>query len=159
MPRAVTVTRVITPVWWRARIVSVRDTLRVVFMEADTVTIRVLLAWSSLFSALALLVHPDKFKHPAYVVMAQFGSEHWWALCFLIHFIGVHWRIFERSKSRPNWALLINTFGFAIWFTSTVSICWAVGSVGVATSMSFTLCFASAWSLYRTGLGKEVVTL
>lgn len=151
--------RLVKPIWWRKNVISVRDTLRLVFMEADTVTIRVLLAWSSFFSAIALLVHPNKFMHPAYQVVAQFGSEHMWAAYFMLHFLGVHWRIFERSKSRPNWALAINTFGFAIWFISTAGICWAAGSVGIATSMSFTLCFASAWSLYRTGLGREVVTL
>lgn len=149
----------LSPVWFRARLLLAKDTARIIFMEADTVTIRVLLAWSSFFASISLLIHPDKFNLPAYQVVAQFGNERMWAAYFMLHFIGVHWRIFERSKSRPNWALAINTFGFAIWFISTTSISLAVGSVGIATSMSFTLCFASAWSLYRTGLGRDVVTL
>jgi O-antigen/teichoic acid export membrane protein len=148
-----------TDVWMKARCLMIQDTLRLVFMEADTVTIRVLLATSSLFAATALLVDPGKFKQPAYSVVAQFGSVYMWALYFFLHFIGTYWRIFERSKSRPTWALAINTFGFAIWFVATASISWAVGSVGIVTSMGFTLCLASAWSLYRTGLGRDVVSL
>lgn len=148
-----------TRVWFCARFISFRDTARLVFMEADTTTIRLLLAWSSFWSALGLIFDDDKFQLPAYAVVAQFGNEKMWTLYFLAHFIGVHWRVFERSKSRPRWALAINCFGFAIWFVSTVGIAWAVGGIGIPIAMSMTLCMASAWALYRTGLGKDVVTL
>jgi hypothetical protein len=148
-----------TRVWFCARYLSFRDTFQLVFLQADTVTIRLLLAWASFFSALSLIFHPDKFKAPAYAVVANFGDEHAWALYFLIHWIGVHWRVFERSRSRPKWALAINIWGFSLWFISAVGVSWSVGNVGINTSLSLTMCVASAWSLYRTGLGRDVVSL
>lgn len=133
-------------------------TTRKIFLGADTTTIRLLLAWSSLMSSLALIADPNKFDGPAYAVVKLFGTEHAWALYFFAHFIGVHWRLYD-PVARPRCALAINIFGFAVWFISTMAICWAVGAVGIATSMSLTLCVASAWALYRTGLQREIVTL
>lgn len=133
-------------------------TTRKIFLGADTTTIRLMLAWSSLVSGVALLVDSDKFKGPAYSVVAAFGTEQMWAVYFILHFLGVHWRLYD-PVARPRAALVINTFGFAVWFISTTAICWAVGAVGIATAMSLTLCVASAWALYRTGLQREIVTL
>lgn len=147
-----------TRVWFCTRYLSFRDTFQLVFLQADTVTIRLLLAWASFFSALSLVFHLDKFKAPAYAVVANFGDEKAWIVYFLIHFIGVHWRVFERTRSRPKWALVINIWGFSLWFISAVGVSWSVGNVGINTSLSLTMCVASAWSLYRTGLGRDVVT-
>lgn len=133
-------------------------TTRKIFLGADTTTIRLLLAWSSAVSGFSLILDPDKFKAPAYSVVAIFGNEQMWAAYFLAHWLGVHWRLYD-PIARPNAALVINTFGFAVWFISTAAICWAVGAVGIATAMSLTLCIASAWALYRTGLQREIVTL
>lgn len=132
-------------------------TTRKIFLGADTTTIRLLLAWSSFVSGVSLLIDNDKFTTPTYTVVKTFGSETAWAVYFLAHFIGVHWRLYD-PVSRPRCALVINTFGFAVWFISTMSICVAVGAVGIATAMSLTLCVASAWALYRTGLQREIVT-
>lgn len=148
-----------TRVWLCARYLSFRDTFQLVFLRADTVTIRLLLAWASLFSAISLVFDPTKFKSPAYAVVANFGDEHAWAIYFLIHWAGVHWRVFERTRSRPKWALAINIWGFSLWFISSVGVSWSVGNVGINTSLGLTMCIASAWSLYRTGLGRDVVTL
>lgn len=137
---------------------SFKDTFRLVFLGADTVTIRLLLAWSSLWSALALFIDDDKFQLPAYAVVKLLGTEQMWGCYFLLHFIGIHWRIFNRARSRPKWALVINTYGFFLWFYSTIGLCMAVGSVGIVSALALTLCAASAWALYRTGLGKDVVT-
>lgn len=138
---------------------SFRDTFNLVFKQADTVTIRLLLAWGSVVSAVSLLLDDDKFQGPVYSVVAMFGTESMWAAYFLAHAIGVHWRIFERSRSRPNWALAINLWGFAIWFISVVGVSWSVGNLGLNTSLALIMVVASAWSLYRTGLGRYVVTL
>ena len=148
-----------TRLWFCTRYLAFKDTAYLVFFGADMVTIRVILALASLVSGVALLVDDDKFQMPSYAVVGKFGNEKMWAVYFFLHFIGVHWRVFERSKSRPTWALIINTWGFAIWFISTVGVAWAVGSVGIPTSIALTMCVASAWALFRTGLGRDVVTL
>lgn len=133
-------------------------TTKRVFLGADTITIRLLLAWASFFSAISLALDSDKFERPAYAIVQMFGTEHMWAAYFFLHFIGVHWRMLD-PVSRPRCALVINAFGFAVWFVSTASLCWAVGNVGITTSMAFTLCIASGWALYRTGLQQEIVSL
>lgn len=148
-----------TRVWFCARYLSFKDTFILVFLNADTVTIRLLLAWSSFFSAWSLILDPDKFGAPAYSVVAKFGTEWMWAVYFLLHWLGVHWRVFERSRSRPRWALAINILGFSLWFIASVGVSWSVGNVGLNTSFVLTMCVASAWSLYRTGLGRDVVSL
>ncbi len=148
-----------TRVWFCARYLSFKDTFILVFLNADTVTIRLLLAWASFISACSLIFDLDKFQAPAYSVVAKFGNEEMWAVYFLLHWLGVHWRVFERSRSRPRWALAINMLGFSIWFISAVGVSWSVGNVGINTSLALTMCVASAWSLYRTGLGRDVVTL
>lgn len=145
--------------WLCTVYMSVRDTWRLVFVQADTVTIRILLAWGSFFAAMSLLLDPTKFKEPAYAVIANFGDERLWAVYFLIHWLGVHWRVFERSRSRPMAALVINTWGFSLWFVSSIGVSWSSGNVGINTSLALTMCVASAWSLYRTGLRRDVVTL
>ena len=146
-------------VWLLARWLSFKATFILVFLNADTVIIRILIAWASFFSAWSLILDDDKFKAPAYQVIAMFGTEHMWVGYFLAHWLGVHWRIFERSRSRPKWALAINILGFCLWFISAVGVSWSVGNVGINTSMSLTLCVASAWSLFRTGLRRDVVSL
>lgn len=159
-----------TRIWFQAQLGALRlwllthwlafkDTFYLVFFGADTVTIRIILAWASLISAGALFFDGDKFQLPAYEVVSRFGSEQAWAFYFFVHFVGVHWRIFERSKSRPKWALAINTWGFSVWFVSTVGVVWSVGTLGIPTSIAATMCAASAWSLFRTGLGRDMVTL
>lgn len=138
---------------------SARSTFALVFLNADTTTIRLLLAWASFNAGVSLLIDDDKFNAPEYAIVRGFGDEQMWALYFLLHWAGVHWRIFERSRSRPHWALVINAWGFAIWFVSTAALVWTSGDLGIATAMSWTLCVASAWALYRTGLSKDAVSL
>ena len=144
--------------WLEARWLSVKDTTRIVFIEADVLTIRTLLAFASLLSALSLMIEPDKFLRPSYELVAKFGTEWMWAIYFILHAAGITWRIYERSVSRPKWALLINAWGFSIWFVSTVSMSIVAG-VGIPLSLSITMCAASGWALYRTGLRKDVVSM
>lgn len=142
-----------------SRIFMMRQILKHGLLTADTTTIRFLLAWASFVAGLGLLLDPDKFQLPAYSIIAEFGTERMWAVYFLLHWAGALWRIFEVTRSRPRCAVLINLFGFAIWFISTVGLAWAVGSVGIPTAMAATLCAASAWALLRTGMQPEVVSL
>lgn len=144
--------------WLSSAYVSFKDTNRLVFLKADTLTIRALLACSSLISALSLVFDPDKFDRPSYELVGKFGPEWLWIVYFMAHCIGVTWRIYERSVSRPKVAVVINAWGFSIWFVSTTSIAIS-GSVGFPLSVSITMCAASAWALYRTGLSKDVVSL
>lgn len=148
-----------TRIWFDTRMLSVRSTFNLVFLNADTVTIRLLLAWASFFSACSLILDDDKFLAPAYSVVARFGTEEMWACYFLLHWAGVHWRIFERSRSRPKWALAVNLLGFCVWFVSAVGVSWSVGNVGINTSLALTMCVASAWALYSTGTKRDVVPL
>jgi hypothetical protein len=135
----------------------IRDTVKVVFSTSDTTTIRLLLANASLLWAAGLLIDQDTFERSGYQVIRAFGGEYAWATWFLLHFVGVYWRLFD-PRSRPNWALAVNTFGLFLWLTSTLSINIALGGFTTSTALEWTLCVASAWALFRTGLKKEVVT-
>lgn len=144
--------------WW----LYVKLVARAVFTAADTSTIRLILAWASLLYALVLVISmfvgQPTFSRPFFSIMAWFGNEWMWSTAFFLHFVGVHWRIFD-INSRPNWALTINGFGFIIWFVSTLSTNLAAQTLTPSTMLEWTMCAASAWALFRTGLKREVVTL
>lgn len=127
--------------------------VELVFYRADTLTVRLLLANASILWAFGVMVFPAAFTRRGWEIMSV--VPHWiWAVAFLLHGIGVYWRIFE-SAQRIKWALAINALGLAVWLLSTVLINVAMGEFAVGTSLEWIMCFASAWALYRTGLNTE----
>ncbi len=145
-------TQVRVTVWSRIKTVG-----RVVFWNADTLTVRLIMANASIVWCISLLVDPHTFNRPVYALMRTYGDEHQWAAVFLLHGLGVYWRLFD-VKSRPTWALLINSLGLGVWLLSTVALNLAVNNINASTSLEWILCLASAWALYRTGLKGEIVT-
>jgi hypothetical protein len=128
-----------------------------VALFADTTTIRIILANASALWVVAAIADPGAFDRPGFVVMAHLAPMWVWAIGFLLHFAGVYWRLFD-PISRPIWALAVNAFGFFLWFTSTAAINLALGTFTPGSALEWTLCGASAWALYRTGLHREIVT-
>ena len=157
----------------------------VVFHHADTTTIRLLLGCASAGYGVLLLwpaiVGPTHsaycwafglfgsecaplmplvplFDRPAYALMAIVPGAEWtWAFLFLLHFVGVHWRVIDRTE-RVNWGLAVNILGFALWAYSTAALNIARGQVLPSTALEWTLVVFSGWALYRTGLTHELVT-
>jgi len=136
---------------------------KLVFFTADTLTVRLLLAAASLGYAV-LLLWPDAwggervFERPAYALMAIVPGQEWtWAALFLLHFIGVHWRALD-PKERIGWGLAVNTLGVGIWAYSTAALNLANGTILPGQALEWTLVFAAAWALYRTGLSAETVS-
>lgn len=128
-----------------------------VFTQADTMTIRLLLANASCLWALGALHEPSLFDRPMYAVMSQFVDQYVWAMGFMLHFIGVYWRIYD-PVSRPIWGLLVNGLGFVLWSICTIATNAAGNGFSPTTALECTLCVASGWALYRTGLNKELTT-
>ena len=139
---------------------SIALTTRRIFFQADTTTVRLLLATASLGWTLVLLgnnlLGEPVMARPAYAIMHIVCHDNVWALLFFIHFAGVTWRLYD-PKPRPLAALLVNAYGFAIWTISTAAINIAVGFVPPGSALEWTMCAASAWALYRTGLQTEAV--
>ncbi len=134
---------------------------RRVFFESDTTTIRLLLAAASMGWAAALVLNlalgNAVMQRPAYALMRVVGGDWFWATVFLGHFMGVVWRLYD-PKPRELWALIINAYGFSIWTISTACINISVGFIPPGSALEWTMCCASAWALYRTGLQPEAVT-
>lgn len=142
---------------------------RLVFYTADTLTVRLLLAWASGVYALLLmwphimnllfgLDHPDLFARPAYAIMAFVpGGSYTWAALFMAHMLGVHWRAIDPVE-RVGWALAINILGLAVWAYSTASLVLALGTVLPSSALELVVIFFSFWVLVRTGLQPEIVT-
>lgn len=125
--------------------------------NADTVTIRVILAMASLGFAACLLFGADVFERQGYHLVRKLGTEEWWSVLFVLHFLGVIWRVYDPVE-RIRWALVINAFGFALWAVMTLLINFSLGAVTPGTALEWTLVFASGWALYRTGLHGETVS-
>lgn len=140
-----------------SRLMYARSVCVTVIKYGDTTTIRLLLANASFLYAALLCIYPDSFSRHGYELMAQAADEAIWAALFIVHGIGVYWRIFD-PVPRPKWALTVNTLGFLVWGVSTLAFNVALGRVTPTSAMEWTLCLASAWSLLRTGFTKESVT-
>ena len=97
------------------------------------------------------------FQRPAYALMRELSGEWGWVLIFTIHFFGVHWRVLD-PKERVWAGLLVNFYGFFIWLYSTISVNLSLGLLLPSSAVEWTMIFASAWALYRTGLQRELVT-
>lgn len=136
---------------------------KVVFFSADTSTIRLLLAWASFMYggsiAFHLIFHSGDFfaERPAYALMRMVASGWGWVVIFMVHFLGVHWRVLD-PKERVWAGLIVNTYGFLIWFYSTLCTNIAIGMVLPSSALEWTMIFASGWALYRTGLQRELVS-
>lgn len=145
----------------KTRTRDVKYITRKIFYESDTTTIRLLLATASLGWAMVLMGNlifgMSVMDRPAYSVMRALGREYTWASLFLLHFVGVIWRLYDPIQ-RTLWALAINMFGFAIWTISTVALALSIGFVPPTTALEVTMCCASAWALYRTDINPEVVS-
>lgn len=134
---------------------------RRIFFQSDTTTIRILLATASLGWTVVLLGNylfstPVMVRAP-YGVMSVLGRDVAWAIVFLLHFLGVIWRLYD-PKPRPVAALMVNAYGFAIWTLSTAAINISIGLIQPGSALEWTMCCASAWALYRTGLQPEAVS-
>lgn len=136
-------------------------TTRRIFFQSDTTTIRLLLATASLGWTLVLIYNyvfgVPVMDRQAYWLMRIMGHDITWSVVFFLHFAGVVWRLYD-LKPRPVAALLVNAYGFAIWTISTAAINIAVGFIPPGSALEWTMCAASAWALYRTGLQTEAVT-
>lgn len=139
---------------------------RAIFSLGDTAPVRLLLAWSSGFYAASLAINYAQgtalFDRPAYALMevvrvGPFHGEWLWAFLFSLHFIGVHWRILD-PKERVWAGIMVNFYGFVIWFYSTLSINLSLGVLLPTSSTEWVLILASGWALYRTGLQREMVS-
>ena len=127
------------------------------FWNADTSTIRLILAFSSLLMTVTLIIDQEAFERPMYLVMKQYLPATGWAVLFSLHFIGAMWRFFD-PVSRIYSALAINIYGLGIWLTSTLFVNVALQGLSPGTSIELINCCFGAWAVYRTGLRKEIVT-
>lgn len=144
--------------WAKVRVSYWSTVMRIVFAGTDTTTIRVLLAWASAVWAAFLMFDPTLFQRPAYAIMRAFSPQEIWCVAFVLHYVGVHWRLLD-PRNRPVWALIVNGWGFFIWFFYTVSITLSLGAFTPGSALEWTMCGASAWALFRTGLKKEAISL
>lgn len=128
-----------------------------VFNDADTSTIRILLANASLVWAMFVFFNPAVFDRPAYDIMRTVASGEVWSVAFLLHFAGVYWRTYD-PVPRIIPGLIINGYGFMIWFFTTVSLNYYVGSPSPGTAAEFVLCLSSAWALFKTGFNRELIS-
>lgn len=127
------------------------------FWNADTTTIRLILALSSLLFTIGLMATGVDFNFVGYRVMKAMAPKEVWASLFFLHFLGLSWRFLDPIP-RIGWALAINGFGLLIWVASTVAINSAFLRFVPGTSVELVLCCFAAWALFRTGLRKEILT-
>ena len=129
-------------------------TVRRLVVEGDTTTIRVIMAIASLLYAIGLLVPIHTFARPSFAGMQALMPDWAWAVCFILHAVGVAWRLLDEVP-RIAWAFAINAFGIAIWIMYTVLVTVTLGQYTPSTAMEITVLAAAIVALVRTGLNDE----
>jgi hypothetical protein len=138
-------------------IYRIKCVVRHVYFNADTSTIRLVIALASLLWSIELVLNSHISTVPGMEYLFQVAGRLQWAAIFLAHFIGICWR-FVDPKPRVYWALLINAAGFMLWSMSTFSVIYDLRSLTPGTSVELVICIFAGWALYRTGLRGEIVT-
>jgi hypothetical protein len=137
---------------------GVAEVTKILLMQADTTTIRAILALASFFFFIALsLPGVDVKAFPSMTLMSQMAPTWLWSLAFLLHFAGLSWRFLD-PVPRVRCSVVINSCGFLLWFMPTVSVNLAYGTFAPGTSAEVALCLFSAWTLIRTGSNKEILS-
>lgn len=134
-----------------------RHVTKALFWNADTTTVRLILALSSLLFCIGLIIPGADFTRPGFIVMADVAPQYVWAAGFFAHFLGLSWRFLD-PVPRITWALIINALGLLLWLTSSLCINFAYHTFAPGTSAELVLCFFAGWSLLRTGLRQETLT-
>lgn len=136
---------------------KMRRFLVVLFTVYDAVTVRMILAISSLAFATALITQELPFTKEAYSIMASVGGNELWALVFALHFVATLWRFLD-PVPRPKWALGVNAYGVFIWLFLTLSINFSVGYWAPGTAMECVMVALASWVLFRTARVPEPFT-
>ena len=156
------------PWGWKQRIDYYRWVIYAIFWLSDTTTIRVLLGLASLGFTLGLWLPLDTFSQLPFAGMAScfnfksvpisVRAHEWvWGVLFLLHALGVSWRMFDLTP-RIKWAFAINAYGLMLWLASTGLITQAVGKYTPALSLEVVVIMAAFVALVRTGLNDEQVS-
>lgn len=143
----------VIPRWWAIT--------RMIFLEADTTTTRMLLGTASFIYMLILALNSAMGHHlldrPAYALMNIFGGDLFWGILFVAHGIGVLWR-FYTARSCVLCAIAVNLFGCCLWTYTTVAVNVSIGFLSPTFALEIPTCILAWWVLYRTGMRDEVVS-
>lgn len=95
--------------------------------------VRCALGLASYIWAIELFVsNGEVFDRPNYYLLATVTNETILGIAFLIHALGVTWRLYDRRPCTLC-GLVINIYGFLLWTAVVASIHWSVsGPVPVA---------------------------
>lgn len=130
--------------------------LRAVISALDTRTAKLLVALASLLWAFALVIGPQTFDRQAYVFVSFVSNETVWAGVFFLHTLGVLYCLL--NPERPQMvALVVNCYGFAIWFFNTLATNLAVMALSPSSSMDWVMVGAQAWVVLKTRTRKVAV--
>lgn len=121
-----------------------------IFVSTDTTTVRIMLANASMFWAVIIFSNPAVMTQEPFAIMSAVGDNTFWIAAFLAHFAGVYWRACDPAPQVFS-GLIINGYGFLLWFFTSVAINYNMEHVNPGTALEIVICSASAWALFKTG--------
>ena len=139
-----------------------RDDARIKFFgivqKLDPMTIRFALGIASIVWAIAMFIGPYTFSRRGWFILSDISNETVWAVIFLLHGVATFWRLLD-PISRPGWALVVNCYGWFIWFFVALATNLALGAFSPGGAMEWTMVAMQTFVIIRTGLKREVVSL
>jgi hypothetical protein len=118
--------------------------------EMNAVVVGLILANGSFLWALSSWLTPSIFLGEQFSTMRSVASGAVWGWAFLLHFLLTYWRTYDPVE-RPRFSLMVNIYGFCLWFFANASLVLHEGILSPSTALQASVCFASAWVLYKTG--------
>ena len=124
-----------------------------IFWKGDTEVFRMFMALASLTWSFLLFWPGDTFARPTYKLMAEFGTEHVWAVLFLIQGLAGLFSLLYNCK-KICILVLDSILGCILWTGSCVAMLLSVYPPPAAISAEIIVAWFSWWLLIRLPVDK-----
>lgn len=127
--------------------------------EVDTVTIRLVMAFTSIIFSGFLMLSRQSLDPKAYDLMEWVGPRWFWAIIFIVYGVLTVWLVWDdvkRGIHRAQWNRWTNLYGFIIWAFCLLSVCISTGYLPPLMSLYFVTIPLLGWAIVRTAPPRRV---
>jgi hypothetical protein len=126
-----------------------------ILTEVDTLTIRIVMGWSSIIFAFLMLASEMPFTKDAYGLMEAIAPQWLWSLTFMGYGLPTVYLVYSK-KHRAKMNLVFNFYGFLLWGFCLVSMIVALGYISPIMAPYLIVLPLMAWSIVRTAPPRRI---
>lgn len=122
---------------------------------SSVLPVRLILAMTSLITALSLIVGPEAITSSTYYTKMFSAMPRWlWAALFAGNGIALWWRIIS-DRPRTGMSRVINSWTFGLYFANVWTSSASIGYFSPGNSAELMLCLMALWTAIRTDFTKS----